>query len=93
MVSRCVASASVNQCGMRLRVCSSVTVCTYSWRSTSCQSNVPRCRAGAPSRGASSAMSGPVLAAMVWIHGMPVMRTAKLLWSGCSSITVGRPGT
>ena len=77
LVSMLTASASVSQCGMRLPVWLNVTVCVYSWRSTSSQSKVPRCLRGLPVRGTSMAITGPVDAAMVWMPGMPVIRTPK----------------
>ena len=76
----------MNQCGIRFRVRDSVTVWTYSWRTTRTQSYSPEWFG--PSRGVSIAITGPVAAAIVWMFGMPVIRTANQLWFGISSSVV-----
>src|SRR3954464_785277 len=80
------ASPSVIQCGMRLSVTLRVTVCVYSCRNTCDQLNVPS--VCFPPRGLTSAITRPVLAPTVPIHGDPVVRTEKASWLGNTSMYV-----
>src|SRR3954464_12122869 len=80
------ANPSVIQCGIRLSVTLSVTVCVYSCRNTCDQLNVPS--VCFPPRGLTSAITRPVLAPTVPIHGDPVVRTLNASCVGKTSISV-----
>src|SRR5205085_2480293 len=84
------ARPSVIQCGMRLSVALSVTVCVYSWRNTWLQLNEPS--VCCPLRGLTSAMTRPVLAPTVPIHGLPVVRTLNASCVGNTSMYVFTAG-
>src|SRR5215217_8424489 len=80
------ARPSVIQCAMRLSVALSVTVCVNSCRSTAAQLNGPI--VCLPARGATSAITRPVLAPTVPIHGEPVVRTLNASCVGKTSMYV-----
>ena len=75
---------------MRLSVAASVTVCVNSCRSTCDQLNVPI--VSLPLRGDTSAITRPVLAPTVPIHGEPVVRTLNASCVGKTSINVFTSG-
>src|SRR5689334_22002662 len=80
------ASPSVIQCGIRLSVAARVIVCVYSCRSTCDQLNAPI--VASPLRGETIAITRPVLAPTVPIHGEPVVLTENASCVGKTSIYV-----
>src|SRR5437660_12440710 len=80
------ARPSVNQWAMRLSVAPSVTVCVYSCRSTRAQLKVPI--VALPGRGATRAITRPVLAPTVGSQVEPVVRTENISCVGKTSMYV-----